>query len=378
MADLEDRLAAAGEHWRSAHDHVAAPNFAAVTAVAASTVSTDPGPATVTPIAPAAPRRRWRWAGPVLAAAVVAGVVVTAVALRGSHTSGPSTSPTTVAAPSPTSPASTASTAAGSVTDPAKLYGVEWQLIESTYGSKHLTGPEAEAATVRFDGKGGMTAHACNYLDGAATIGTGTMTVQPGMTTDMACATETEAAIQPIFSPADWEITDGDLHIHSGTGDLTFRVRPSIYPSDPLAAGSHVLEEGPHGAGDYRLIYLDGSKNNGDVGLEAEMRGAPGASWGSGGMMLGKDEWPPSTLGCMGMSLGKDRYVFGFTPAGTARVEATTKDGTELGMLKLRHPEWSQDTLAYTGWLAGAPKNVTVTAYDADGKVITPVCDPHF
>ena len=79
-----------------------------------------------------------------------------------------------------------------------------------------------------------------------------------------------------MFSPATWEITDGELHIRSDTGELTLRVRSSIYPSDPLPAGSHVLEEGTHGTGDYRLTYLDGSTNSGDVGLEVEYREAPG------------------------------------------------------------------------------------------------------
>lgn len=363
MADLEDRLSAAGEQWRSAHNHVAEPDFAAVTAVSA-VGSPESVPEPVTGDRSGATRRRWRWIGPVLAAAVVAGVVVTAVSLRGRPTAGPSTAPVTATAPSspggvsvtdpaalvgttwqliaatfdgtglaqrwvngvtieftsrgslianacntytatvkvnrgtlefpsrsitattssctnpvidplftatdweivagelhissssadltfrPASESTTAPTkattspSAAPITDPAQLYGKEWQLIESTYGSKHLTGPEAEAATIRFDGKGGMTGHACNYLGGTAKISEGTMTISPGMTTDMLCSSETEPAIQPLFSPATWKIVDGELHIRSAAGELTFRVRPSIYPSDPLPAGSHVLDEG--------------------------------------------------------------------------------------------------------------------------------------
>ena len=44
MADLENRLSAAGEQWRSEHAAVAEPDFAAVTAVSAAGCATRPSP----------------------------------------------------------------------------------------------------------------------------------------------------------------------------------------------------------------------------------------------------------------------------------------------------------------------------------------------
>ena len=258
---------------------------------------------------------------------------------------------------------------AADVAEPAapQLARVEWQLVEVT-GADGPWPVQQLDSVLRFDGRGGWSAVACNHLAGTAEHGDGWVEVVPGSSTAMACAGDgrrLEQAVGAVLSGrVAVEITDGRLRLGPSDGtQLVYAERASIYPTTP----ARTITAGELGQAQYR-VALSGTGDA--LGLVLEARPAPGTPWGTSGMgapqpALEAGWWPYGSIEVAGRHL-----LAGFAPQGTARVSHRSSPGApETGELEVQDVAGSS-WVVWHGVVDTDSTERQYTAHAADGTVL--------
>ena len=248
-----------------------------------------------------------------------------------------------------------------------QLARVEWQLVEVT-GADGPWPVRQLDSVLRFDGRGGWSATACNHVTGTAEHGVGWVEVVPGATTDMACAGDgrrLEQAVGAVLSGrVAVELADGRLRLGPPDGtQLVYAERASIYPTTP----AREIAAGELGQAQYR-VALSGTGDA--VGLVLEGRPAPGTPWGTSGLGgpqpgLEPGWWPYGEIEVAG------RYLLaGFAPPGTACVAHGVAPGApETGELEVQDVAGSSWAV-WHGFSDTGSTERQYTAYSADGTVL--------
>jgi heat shock protein HslJ len=249
------------------------------------------------------------------------------------------------------------------------LVGTEWQLV--SYQSPGETRPIGVTAdsTIEFNGKGGYSAHACNYISGGATISSHSLTFTPGLSTLIDCGGEPNTLERQVEAtakgPVSWSIRTRILTLTNRDGHvLTYRVRASIYPN-PHA---RTIVTGERAGGQFRLA-VDGP-TNAPLGLVFEARTAPGEPWGQGGVAAPgpKDCVAEFVLGVG--SLGGQTFLAAWATPDVAKV--TTQATSTSAQTPLTFYDVPGSSLRIAGlWTATfRPSASPVTFYDKQGKII--------
>jgi heat shock protein HslJ len=308
-------------------------------------------------------RRRWQIVGSGLAVMAVAGGIGIASTVNDTdavaHPPAASASPTT---PEPTEPEPT-----GPEPD---LVGTEWQLIQFARSGQTTTVPADIDSTLRFDGKGGFSAHACNYTGGSADLDGQRVDLDMGGRTLMLCSGlegEVELAVFGTIGsgPLDWNIDRHRLVLQAGNGDtLVYRVRASIYP-DPSA---RPLTAGERGRFQYRVAIAD-SDSGPRSAVMLDVRAGPGTGWGGGSMLATPIGSGAGAETLLFHELDDEYIVTGVAPAGTVRIvhhDPASGADTELARYPVDGEEWS----VFAGFVPSHTNSSTITAYDAGGDVV--------
>lgn len=249
------------------------------------------------------------------------------------------------------------------------LAGTEWQL--ASYEAPGGDGPVEVTvdSTLRFDGKGRFSAHACNYLGGDAAIRDRRMTLGFGFSTSMACTGEAgtlEDQVVALDGAVAWSIADRTLTLSKGEHVLTYRVRPSIYPD----LEARTLVEDERAGGRFRLAVRGATGDDPALSLVYEGRSGPGEAWGTSGVAapvpgecLASTVLPPSEL-------GDETLVAAWATPDVARV--TARAGTDAPETDVTFYDVPGSTLRVAAaWLPGFRPSVDpITFYRADGTVI--------
>jgi len=223
------------------------------------------------------------------------------------------------------------------------LVGVEWTLVHLRRDGALVEPPDgASEVVLRFSADGQMSGtDGCNFFFGGPVVISGArLAVGRIGTTLVGCpgiVDFTTAVGAVLHGEVDWTVLDGVLTISAADGDaLVYERRRSIYPSDrPGRPAPHVLAEGAHGAGDYRLFYTAFDDR---VSLAMEYRDAPG-----------------------------ERVVM-FRPLGGA-------DPVDLPVYPLAD---APDVRAYGGFVGDPLRGSDVVAYDANSSQLGPPYTPHW
>ncbi len=248
-----------------------------------------------------------------------------------------------------------------------QLAQVEWQLLEVT-GADGPWPVQQLDSVLRFDGRGGWSATACNHLAGTAQHGDGWVEVVPGPTTAMACAGDgrrLEQAVGAVLSGrVAVELADGRLRLGPSDGtQLVYAERASISPTTP----AREITAGERGQAQYR-VALSGTGDA--LGLVLEARAAPGTPWGTSGLGgpqpgLEPGWWPYGEIEVAGRHL-----LAGFAPPGSARVShRVAPRAPETGELEVQDIAGSPRTV-WHGFVDTASTERQYTAHDADGTVL--------
>jgi len=309
-------------------------------------------------------RRRWQIVGSGLAVMAVAGGIGIASAVNDSggaaHSPAASATPTT---PEPTEPEPT-----GPEPD---LVGTEWQLIQFASSGQTTTIPADIDSVLRFDGKGGFSAHACNYTGGSADLDDQRVVLDMGYSTAMFCS-GLEGEVQRVVfgtigsGPLDWDIERHRLVLRAASGDtLVYRVRASIYP-DPSA---RTLTAGERGRFQYRVAIAD-TDSGPRSAVILDVRAGPGTGWNGGGSMLATPIGSGAGAETLLFSELDDEYIVtGVAPAGTVRIvhhDPVSGADTELA----RYPVDGEDWSVFAGFVPSHTNSSTISAYDAGGDVV--------
>lgn len=253
------------------------------------------------------------------------------------------------------------------------LVGTEWQLVSYQDAGATPVGVHVDSAdsTIRFNGKGQFSAHACNYYGGNATIDGQRITFSAASGTMMACGGEAGDLERRVTKTIDglvtWSISGRRLSLTDPEGRvLTYRVRPSIYPD----VRARTIETGSRAGGQYRLAVDGPSKNNPHLYIVFEMRTAPGEAWGEAGVASpGKgDCLADSVIG--GVRLGAEKFVATWATPDVARVTTQARKGAPETTLRFYAVPGSTLRIAAAWVTTFHPSVSPVTFYDAHGKVI--------
>lgn len=254
------------------------------------------------------------------------------------------------------------------------LVGTEWQL--ASFQNPGQTEPVAVKtdSTLEFNGKGGFSAHACNFISGGAAINGHTILFTPGMSTMIACGGEPnilQGQVQATTKGrADWSIRSRILILSNRDGHvLTYRVRPSIYPH----LNARTIIAGNRAGGQFRLAVdgpVPGSRHQYHLALVFEARSAPGEPWGSGGVIS------PGPKECLADfvigagSLGGETFLATWATPEVAKV--TTQASGNSPEKALTFYDVPGSTLRIAGlWTATFRPSVSpVTFYDKYGTII--------
>jgi heat shock protein HslJ len=252
--------------------------------------------------------------------------------------------------------------------DQPPLVGTEWQL--TSYQDPGAESPIAVRtdSTLSFSAESRFSAHACNYIGGTAQVDADTITFGQSASTRMGCRGEPaeleRRVTATLAGTAAWSIRAERLTLIGADGHvLTYRVRPSIYPS--LTARTIVA--GDRAGGHFRLA-VDGPADR--PSLVFEERTAPGAGWGTAGIIS------PAPGDClsnhvMGVgSLGGQTFLAAWATPDVAKVTTRAfEDGPETALTFYPVPD---STLRIAGaWITGFhPSRSPVTFYDRTGAVI--------
>jgi heat shock protein HslJ len=250
------------------------------------------------------------------------------------------------------------------------LAGTEWLLTSYRAPGGDPVAVRADLdATLRFDGRGHYSAHACNYIGGDAAVDGDRVMFTPGMSTSMLCTPDTveKQFLATTKGEADWAIADRTLTLTSLDGhELTYRVRPSIYPD--LTARTIVA--GEHGGGQYRLAAGGPDGDGGLRYLTIEARTGPGVPWGVASVAA------PFGASCLansvtaGETLGGDSLLATWATPAVARVTLRAAPGAPETALTF-HDVPGTDLRIASLWTRDFRFSVSpVTFYDADGKVL--------
>jgi len=243
---------------------------------------------------------------------------------------------------------------------------VEWQLVEviSRNGSRNV---QEQDSVLRFDGRGGWSAEACNEVSGTARHGDGWVELTRGSTTDMACGGEEGRLERDVGAvlrgKVDVELAGGKLPLGPAGGTaLTYRQRASIYP----AAKARTVVVGERGQAQYRVAV---GGEGASLWMTLELRPELGTAWGT--HSFGSPEPLEPGLWTFGVTeIAGEYLVAGFAPSGTTRVahRAAPSDETvhDLTLEQVTGSPW-------VVWHAFVPEHSrasSFTAYASDGRVL--------
>jgi len=268
---------------------------------------------------------------------------------------------------------------------PVVLIGVEWTLVHLRRDGALVEPPDgASEVVLRFSADGQMSGtDGCNFFFGGPVVISGArLAVGRIGTTLVGCpgiVDFTTAVGAVLHGEVDWTVLDGVLTISAADGDaLVYERRRSIYPSDrPGRPAPHVLAEGAHGAGDYRLFYTAFDDR---VSLAMEYRDAPGEGWAFWGTTMergwsGPEPYPMSTAQCQ---VAGERFVAGMVTNAVARVMFRPLGGADPVDLPVYPLADAPDVRAYGGFVGDPRRGSDVVAYDADGSRLGPPYTPHW
>jgi heat shock protein HslJ len=254
----------------------------------------------------------------------------------------------------------------GDVEEPP-LVGTEWQLASYRLPAEAPVAVRADS-TLSFSAKGRFSAHACNYIRGAARVDAHEITFGQAASTAMACTGEPAVLEQKVsatlMGSADWSIRAGTLTLTGGDGHvLTYRVRPSIYPN--LTA--RTILAGDRAGGNFRLA-VDGPADR--LFLVFEERTAPGEGWGTAGIAAPgpKDCLANHVMGAG--QLGGQTFLAAWATPDVAKVTTqATKNAPEIALTFFTVPG---STLRIAGLWTGRfrPSVSPVTFYNRSGTII--------
>lgn len=114
------------------------------------------------------------------------------------------------------------------ISDPIALYGTSWTLDHVEQAGSAVVSSPARTATLNFgdDGRALSGSDGCNAISGTVTIGKGTMAIQRGISTQMACpdggASKRVGGVLRQGT-VQWQLTDGQLRITLGQNTLVYR-----------------------------------------------------------------------------------------------------------------------------------------------------------
>ncbi len=266
----------------------------------------------------------------------------------------------------------------------AELIGTEWTLREYVRDGVAYSTPHSRIeVAVRFDDSGRFSAtDGCNYLGGPVRIDDSGLVFGSMMTTLVGCPglEELVDAVHAVFTgDASWEVQGETLRLSADDGTaLIYERRASIYPSDwPDGRPAHIIAEGTHGRGDFRLHYH--IWDNATVALSMESRDWPGDGWGSWTrtMKFGSEDPKPDPMACATSTVDGDRFVAGLVTAAVARVvfhSLAENTDTELTMYTL-----TDTTIRAFGGFVGDPQRGSyLIAYNAAGSPLGPPYDPYW
>lgn len=240
------------------------------------------------------------------------------------------------------------------------LVGTEWQLAS-------YRGPGAEApvavradSTLSLSATGSFTARAGNRFGGPATVDAERISFEESASTARGCTGELMVldgkVAATLRGSARWAIRGGVLTLAGADGHvLTYRVRPSIYPS--LTA--RTILAGDRAGGQYRLA-VEGHF------LVFEYRTAPGERWNSAGHAAPRpgDDLAGHVLGAG--ELGGETFLAAWATPDVAKVTSDAAD-TDLPLHVV-----PGSTLRIAGrWVADFRPGVSVVTFlDRGGAVL--------
>lgn len=248
------------------------------------------------------------------------------------------------------------------------LAGVEWQLVEVT-GADGTWQAQGLDSVLRFDGRGGWSATACNAHDGTSQHGDGWVELTWVMSTEVACDSGALGRVERevrtnLRGRVDVELEDGTLRLGPADGtQLVYRERASVYP---FLQGRTVVA-GERGQAQYR-VALGGSGPS--LGLHLEARRAPGLRWDQHSFGAPEPELEPGIWTSGHLEVDGEQLVAGFAPTGTVRVThlATTGDAavSELDVEPVAGSPW----VVWHGFVDAHTADSRFTASAADGTVL--------
>jgi heat shock protein HslJ len=257
-------------------------------------------------------------------------------------------------------------TAAPTTSQPDPLTRIEWQLVEMVVSGRTVSADGIDAV-LRFDGSGGYSANACNFVEGEVEIGDGTLVLAAGMTTEMFCdglGGEIDSAIHSLAgAPVTWTRDGGGLVLSGANGTtLRYRVRDSIYPD----AENQEVVAGERDGWQYRLSVTSDSGQL--TGMSFVSRSGPGVAWGQHSIGApSPGEAPLWALG--GGDVAGDFFVAGFAPVGAASAthQATSSEPPlPLEIYDVDDSQW----VVIGGFVPEHTKDSVISVYDATGALV--------
>jgi heat shock protein HslJ len=257
---------------------------------------------------------------------------------------------------------------AGSGVGEPPLIGTAWQLASYQDSAAAARVTVKTDSTIAFSASGRFSAHACNYIGGAARIEGHTITFGRWSSTAMGCAGELAALERAVGATvtgsADWLIRGRTLTLTNRDGHiLTYRVRPSIYPS--LTARTIVA--GTRAGGQFRLA-VDGPADR--PFLVFEERTGPGEGWGSAGVAS------PGPKDCLANhvlpagQLGNQTFLAAWATPEVAKVTTRATDGAPETPLAFYPVPGSNLRIAGLWTTHFQPSTSPVTFYDRSGTLL--------
>ena len=248
------------------------------------------------------------------------------------------------------------------------LKRTEWRLVERTTGGR--TVPVGVGSTLWIDDDGRFVAAVCNNVNGRLAVDGTEIDFRAGqrISTDMMCHGEPREVEQAFHAVAGsdvaWEVDGTRLTLRAPGGDsLVYEARDNdAYPADVAVT----LFEGERDGARYRLGAAGGA---GAEQLVLQLRPAAGELWQSPSVAAPSPGEPAMWM-VQSAVVGSARYVFGFAPAGTARVgHRATGDAPEVALTVGKDvPGWPW--AAFGGFVGDHSGSSVITAYGADGRVL--------
>jgi heat shock protein HslJ len=251
--------------------------------------------------------------------------------------------------------------------DVVEVSRVEWQLQEIS-GPNGVWPVRAFDSVLRFDGRGGWSAQACNHFNGSSEHGDGWIEFTWHMTTEMGCAGELGRLQREVSAVlherVDVELTEGVLSLGPAGGlRLTYRERDILYPT----AQAETVVAGDRGTAQYRVAV---SGEGSSLGLTIETRSAPGTAWGINAFGSPEPEFEPGLWTYGAAEIAGEQLLAGFAPPGTARVAHRGSPGAvsahELVLEDVAGSPW----IVWHGFVPHHDQDSEFIAHDEDGQVL--------